>query len=126
MACCPSDLRSRRRPARNHLRLVVRVDPRLVPPARSRELSLDGCEVVDLVGPICEGADFLAKDRSFPPVQRGDLVAVFTTGAYGFTMSSNYNSRGRACEVLVKGGSFKVVRKRETYQDLIRGEKASA
>jgi len=106
-----------------HFIWPARVDPRLVPPARSRELSLDGCEVVDLVGPICEGADFLAKDRSFPPVQRGDLVAVFTAGAYGFTMSSNYNSRPRVPEILVDGPRFQTIRRRETYEDLVALER---
>lgn len=78
--------------------------------------------VYDVVGPICESGDFFAKDRELQEVQAGDYWAIMTTGAYGFTMSSNYNSRPRACEVMVKGGTFKVVRKRETYQDLIRGE----
>jgi len=78
--------------------------------------------VYDVVGPICESGDFFAKDRELPEVKAGDLLAIMTTGAYGFTMASNYNSRPRACEVMVKGGTFKVVRKRETYQDLIRGE----
>ena len=89
---------------------------------RSQDLRLEGSEVVDIVGPICEGADFLAKDRSLPPVQRGDLLAVFTTGAYGFTMSSNYNGRCRAPEVLVHGTEFRVIRRRETYEDLIAAE----
>jgi diaminopimelate decarboxylase len=79
--------------------------------------------VVDIVGPICEGADFLAQDRHIPPVQRGDLMAVFTTGAYGATMSSNYNGRCRAPEVLVDGDRFDVVRRRETYEDLTALEK---
>jgi len=82
--------------------------------------------VYDIVGPICESGDFFAKDRELQDVRSGDLLALMTAGAYGFTMSSNYNSRPRACEVMVKGASFKVVRKRETYQDLVRGEKASA
>jgi len=90
-----------------------------VPTARRADLQMEGSEVVDIVGPICEGADFLAKDRSLPPVRRGDLIAVFTVGAYGFTMSSNYNSRGRAPEVLVDGDRFHVIRARETYEDLI-------
>ncbi|MBN2127887.1 MAG: diaminopimelate decarboxylase [Sedimentisphaerales bacterium] len=90
-----------------------------MPPARSKDLHLEGCEVVDVVGPICEGADFLAKDRALPPVQRGDLMAVFTAGAYGATMSSNYNGRCRAAEVLVEGDQFRVIRRRETYEDLI-------
>ncbi len=70
--------------------------PRFVPTVRSQDLHVEGSEMVDIVGPICEGADFLAKDRSIPPVQRGDLMAVFTAGAYGFTMASNYNARPRA------------------------------
>ncbi len=78
--------------------------------------------VVDIVGPVCESGDFLAKDRPFPPVEKGDLVAVFSAGAYGFAMSSNYNGRRRAAEVLVKGDRFSVVREREVYDDLIRGE----
>ena len=76
-----------------------------------------------MVGPICEGADFFAKDRAIPEVKRGDLVSVFTAGAYGFTMSSNYNARGRTPEVLVDGDNFSVIRKRETYEDLISLEK---
>jgi len=90
-----------------------------VPPTRSSDLNLNGCEVVDVVGPICEGADFFAKDRAMPPVRRGDLMAVFTAGAYGATMSSNYNGRCRAPEVLVEGDQFRVIRRRETYEDLI-------
>jgi len=77
---------------------------------------------VDIVGPICESGDFLAKDRLLPTLEPGDLLAVMSTGAYGFTMSSNYNSRPRAAEVLVKDDRFWVVRKREQYEDLIRGE----
>lgn len=78
--------------------------------------------VYDVVGPICESGDFFARDRELPQVKAGDFLAIMTAGAYGFTMASNYNSRPRACEVMVKGQTFKVVRKRETYQDLIHGE----
>ncbi len=78
--------------------------------------------VVDLVGPICESGDFLAKDRELADLKEGSLVAVKGAGAYGFSMSSNYNSRRRAAEVLVKGGDFFVVRKRQTLKDLTRGE----
>jgi diaminopimelate decarboxylase len=88
-----------------------------------KDLRLDGTEIVDIVGPICEGADFFAKDRALPAAERGDLVSVFTAGAYGFTMSSNYNARGRVAEVLVDGDKFSVIRKRETYEDLITMEK---
>lgn len=78
--------------------------------------------VVDLVGPICESGDFFAKDRELADLKEGSLVAVKGAGAYGFSMSSNYNSRRRAAEVLVRGSEFYVVRKRETLKDLIRGE----
>jgi diaminopimelate decarboxylase len=78
---------------------------------------------VDVVGPICESADFLAKDRELEECQSGDLLAVMSAGAYGFSMASNYNSRPRAAEVLVKGNQFAVIREREDYRDLIKGEK---
>ena len=77
---------------------------------------------VDVVGPVCETGDFLAKDRELPEVMPGDLVAICTAGAYGFVQSSNYNSRPRAAEVLVEENSWRIVRKRETHEDLIRGE----
>ncbi len=79
-------------------------------------------QVADLVGPICESTDFLAKDRRMPAFQRGDLVAVMSAGAYGFSMSSNYNSRPRVAEVLVKGNEYFVIRRRETYEELLSGE----
>ena len=78
--------------------------------------------LADVVGPICESGDFLAKEREITSVMRGEYLAVMSAGAYGFTMSSNYNSRPRVAEVLVKGGDFALVRKRETYRDLINGE----
>ncbi|WP_333784656.1 diaminopimelate decarboxylase [Thermocrinis sp.] len=73
----------------------------------------------DVVGPICETGDFLALDREIPYVERGDYLAVLSAGAYGFAMSSQYNARPRACEVLVEKGSVKVIRRRETYEDII-------
>ncbi len=76
----------------------------------------------DVVGPICESGDFLAKDRPVPEVDRGELLAVMSAGAYGFVMASNYNSRPRPPEVLVDGDSWRVVRVRETLDDLLRGE----
>jgi len=79
--------------------------------------------VFDVVGPICESGDFLAKDRLMPAADPGDLLAVMSAGAYGFSMSSNYNSRPRPAEVMVRGGEFFVVRERETMEDLVRGEK---
>jgi diaminopimelate decarboxylase len=78
--------------------------------------------IADVVGPICETGDFLALDRQITDVQRGDLLAVMSAGAYGFTMSSNYCSRPRAAEVMVFGDRFEVIRCRETYQDLNKGE----
>jgi len=78
--------------------------------------------VVDVVGPICESGDFLAQDRELPAVKSGDLLAVLSAGAYGFVMSSNYNTRPRVPEVLVKEGNFSVVRERETYEDLLKLE----
>jgi len=78
--------------------------------------------IADMVGPICESGDFLARDRLMPRFEPGDLVAIMSAGAYGFSMSSNYNSRPRAAEVLVRDGTFYVIRKRESYEDLIRGE----
>ena len=80
-------------------------------------------EAVDVVGPICESGDFLAQDRVLPLLPQGDLLAVMGAGAYGFSMASNYNSRPRAAEVLVKGSEFFVVRERETYNDLVKSEK---
>ncbi|HBA53385.1 MAG TPA: diaminopimelate decarboxylase [Syntrophorhabdus aromaticivorans] len=76
----------------------------------------------DIVGPICESGDFFAKDREMADLEPGELIAILGAGAYGFSMSSNYNSRRRAAEVLVKDKEFFVIRKRETFKDLIRGE----
>jgi diaminopimelate decarboxylase len=76
----------------------------------------------DVVGPVCETGDFLARDREMANAMPGDYLAVCTAGAYGFVQSSNYNSRPRAPEVMVEGASWRVVRERETYADLVRGE----
>ena len=81
-----------------------------------------GTWTADIVGPICESGDFLARGREVPVCGRGDLLAVMSAGAYGFTMSSNYNSRPRVAEVLVDGDRFHVIRRRETFADLVRGE----
>ncbi|MFW5837354.1 MAG: diaminopimelate decarboxylase [Desulfovibrionaceae bacterium] len=75
--------------------------------------------VADVVGPICESSDFLAKDRLLPEVEAGEILAVFSAGAYGFTMASNYNARPRAAEVIVDGGDAFLARRRETYDDLV-------
>jgi diaminopimelate decarboxylase len=76
----------------------------------------------DVVGPVCESGDFFAQDRPLPPLEPGDLLAVRSAGAYGFVMSSNYNARPPAAEVLVDGERFGLVRERETHEDLVRGE----
>ncbi|HMB95599.1 MAG TPA: hypothetical protein VKK61_06130, partial [Tepidisphaeraceae bacterium] len=94
-----------------------------VPLTRNRDTVPVDSETVDVVGPICESGDFLAKDRPLPPTVRGDLLAVFTAGAYGFAMSSNYNNRPRAAEVLVDGSTYKIIRRRETLEDLVALER---
>jgi len=78
--------------------------------------------VADVVGPICESSDFLAKGRKMPKVNPGELIAVMSAGAYGFSMSTNYNSRPRVAEVIVRDDQMFVIRRRENYEDLIRGE----
>jgi diaminopimelate decarboxylase len=91
-------------------------------PPEDYEAEIPGTIKNDVVGPVCESGDFLAKDRRLPPVTPGDLLATFSAGAYGMAMSSNYNGRPRAAEVLVDGGSHRLIRRRETYEDLVRPE----
>lgn len=79
-------------------------------------------EIYDVVGPICESADFLAKDRALPPISPGDVLALFDAGAYGMVMASNYNAQPRPAEVLVEGSAARLIRRRETYADLLRPE----
>ena len=90
---------------------------------RAKDLRTGGDELVDIVGPVCESGDYQAKDRYLPVTERGDLVAVHTAGAYGFAMASNYNHRPRAAEVLVDGSDVKLIRRRETYEDLVAAER---
>ena len=92
-------------------------------PATPRKSS-DGVRggVMDVVGPVCETGDFFARERDLPPVAPGDLLAILDAGAYGMTLSSNYNTRGRAAEILVDGKKARLVRRRETFEDLIRSE----
>jgi len=75
-----------------------------------------------VVGPICETGDFLARDRALPALAAGELLAIEAAGAYGFTMSSNYNTRPRAAEVMVEDGRTRLIRRRETFEDLVRNE----
>lgn len=97
------------------------VSPTVAPPT-DYEAEIPGCEATDVVGPICESGDYLAKGRWLPPVNRGDLISTFSAGAYGTAMSSNYNSRPRGAEVLVDGTTHKLIRRRESYADLIAHE----
>jgi diaminopimelate decarboxylase len=87
-----------------------------------QEPGLAATFTADVVGPVCESGDFFAHNRVLPTVKPGDLLAIRSTGAYGFALASNYNSRPRCCELLIDGDSIHVVRRRETYEDLIRGE----
>jgi diaminopimelate decarboxylase len=91
-------------------------------PVVSDSRNAEKTETADVVGPVCETGDFLARDISLPPVEPGDLLAIGAAGAYGFVQSSNYNSRPRSAEILVRGTRFQVIRKRETRHDLMRGE----
>jgi diaminopimelate decarboxylase len=94
---------------------IVPATPRKASPA-----SISG--LMDVVGPVCETGDFFARDRKMPPVAPGDLLAVLDAGAYGMSLASNYNTRGRAAEVLVDGSKVRLVRRREAFEDIIRGE----
>ncbi len=95
----------------------------LIPQRRSKDLAMEGTELVDVVGPVCESGDFLARNRRLPPVARGDLIAVFSAGAYAAVMASRYNSRPLAPEVLVDGTTHRLIRRRETYDDLVAHER---
>jgi diaminopimelate decarboxylase len=101
----------------------VRVPVGLPAPPEDFEAAIPGTEPWDVVGPVCESGDFLAKDRPLPELDRGDLLAVFSAGAYGMVMASNYNTRPRAAEVLVEGSSARLVRRRETLDDLLGPER---
>ena len=87
------------------------------------EAAIPGTEPWDVVGPVCESGDFFAKDRALPPLGRGDLLATFSAGAYGMVMASNYNTRPRGPEILVAGDSARLVRRRETYEELVAAER---
>jgi diaminopimelate decarboxylase len=86
------------------------------------KLGVKKTETVDVVGPICETGDFFARDRELPNVPAGELIALLDAGAYGMSIASNYNTRGRAAEVLVDGKKVKLVRKRETVKEMVRNE----
>jgi len=100
----------------------VRPGPQYEPHGRLRGEVFPGTVLVDVVGPVCESADFLGCDRRLPPVRRGDLLAVFSAGAYGMAMASEYNSFPRPAEVLVEGADARLIRRRGTYEDLVAPE----
>ena len=103
----------------------VDVPPGLPSPPENYEGAIEGTESWDVVGPVCESGDFLAKDRALPRLDRGALLATFSAGAYGMVMASNYNTRPRAAEILVDGSKAIVARRRETFDDLIEQERAA-
>jgi diaminopimelate decarboxylase len=119
------------RPALYHsFHEIVPVEQRIWPSPQSspsgeggREARGEGkTEKMDIVGPVCESGDFFALDREMPEVRAGDLLAIMSAGAYGFVMASNYNSRPLPAEALVRADRFALIRKRQTWQDLVRGE----
>jgi diaminopimelate decarboxylase len=95
------------------------------PPSRGGSAEDDGLVICDVAGPICETSDYLAKGRGLPPLCAGDVLAVFTVGAYGMTMASNYNSQPRPAEALVDGARTTLIRRRESYEDLVAPELSS-
>jgi diaminopimelate decarboxylase len=100
------------------------VEPRdgLVPPRRAEELELDGLRTTDVAGPICESSDYLGRGRDLPPLSSGEVLCVFGAGAYGMTMASHYNSMPRPPEVLIDRGEARLIRRRESYADLVDAE----
>jgi len=90
--------------------------------SNSKSKNRNKTERVDIVGPVCESGDFFARDREMPEVHEGDLLAIMSAGAYGFVMASNYNSRPLPAEALVRGDKFELIRRRQTWEDLVRGE----
>ena len=105
-----------------HFVYPAELRPGVPPPDKKMSFAAPGGQKVDIVGGVCESSDFLAKDRVLPTLTRGDLLAVFSAGAYGFVMSSQYNSRPRAAEILVEGNQWRIIRRRETYDDLVAAE----
>lgn len=98
-------------------------DARFAPTRRMKDMGIDGLRSMDVVGPICESGDFFAVDRPLPPVARGDLLAIYTAGAYGMAMASRYNAHPLPAEALVDGSTLAVIRRRESYEDLVAHER---
>lgn len=105
-----------------HFIWPTNVAPNHEPAERLSDMPNEGLEPCDVVGPICETGDFFARNRKLPPVARGDLMCVFSAGAYGMVMASNYNAMPRPVEVMVDGDKARIIRRRETYDDLIETE----
>jgi diaminopimelate decarboxylase len=105
-----------------HFIWPTRVSPMHEPPKRLEKMEMAGLESCDVVGPICETGDYFALDRALPPVTRGDLLCVFSAGAYGIVMASHYNAVPKPAEVLISGDQATLIRRRETYEDLIAAE----
>src|SRR5204862_2478228 len=94
----------------------------IVPVEERSTITSKGADKIDIVGPVCESGDFFALDREMPELHEGDLLAIMSAGAYGFVMASNYNSRPLPSEVLVRSDKFALIRQRQTWEDLVRGE----
>ena len=105
-----------------HFAWPARVEARHVPPNAAERIDLPDLQPCDIVGPICETGDFLARGRDLPPMQRGDLIAVFSAGAYGMSMSSNYNDHGRSAEVMVDRELVTVINERQSLASLLETE----
>ena len=106
-----------------HFIWPTRVSAMHTPAARAAQMDLPGLERCDVVGPVCETGDFFAQGRPLPPLARGDLLCVFTAGAYGMTMANNYNAQPRPAEVLISGDDARIIRRRETYEDMVAQER---
>lgn len=122
---CDTGMNSLIRPALYdafHFAWPVSVAPMHEPEKRAAVMDMPGLEAADIVGPLCESGDFLAIDRKLPVLARGELLAIFTAGAYGMSMASRYNSHPLAAEVLVDGVKPRLIRRRETLSDLTRHE----
>ncbi len=106
-----------------HFIYPAELDPDAAGPQRRMDFAPPGGQMVDIVGGVCETSDVLGAGRCLPPLHRGDLVAIFSAGAYSFVMSSQYNARPRAAEVMVEGKTWRIIRRRETYDDLLAAER---
>ncbi len=101
---------------------IVPVNQPIASTSMSKSKSKSSMEKIDIVGPVCESGDFFALDREMPEVHEHHLLAIMSAGAYGFVMASNYNSRPLPAEALVHGDRFTLIRERQTWEDLVRGE----